>query len=216
MIAAIVFDLDGTLIDSEPLWEEVRRRIVIDHNGHWPPDAQAQMMGMRTEEWAAYLHDDLGVALPPAKITEQAIAAMGDLYQRNLPLLPEALGAVGRMAARWRLGLASSSPRLLIETALSLSGLANQFSAVVSTDEVESGKPAPDVYRLAVDRLGAGSAQCVAVEDSTNGVRAAVAAGLACVAVPRAQFPVDPAVLATAAAVLPDLGRLTPDLIDSL
>ncbi|MBO0731037.1 MAG: HAD family phosphatase [Acidimicrobiaceae bacterium] len=213
---AVVFDLDGTLIDSEPLWEQVRRRLVVDHGGHWPEDAQARMMGMRTAEWATYLHDDLDVAVPPAQIADEAIAAMRDLYHQHLPLLPGAVAAVDRLAERWRLGLASSSPRPLVDTALDLSGLAQRFAAVVSTDEVAAGKPAPDVYRLAVDRLGAEPTRCVAVEDSTNGVRSAVAAGLACIAVPRAQFPVDPATLAKAAAVLPELGRLTPALVESL
>ena len=146
MIEAVVFDLDGVLIDSEPVWEEVRREVVVAHGGHWSPDAQPQMMGMSTAEWSAYLVADLGVRLPPPRVAELVIEAMAARYRSHLPLLPGAAEAVRLLGARFTLGLASSSPRSLIAVVLDASGLRSSFAAVRSTEEEARGKPAPDVY----------------------------------------------------------------------
>ena len=152
MIEAVVFDLDGVLIDSEPVWEEVRREVVVAHGGHWSPDAQPQMMGMSTAEWSAYLVADLGVRLPPPRVAEVVIEAMAARYRSHLPLLPGAVEAVRLLGARFTLGLASSAPRSLIAVVLDASGLGSSFAAVRSTEEEARGKPAPDVY-LTVARL---------------------------------------------------------------
>jgi beta-phosphoglucomutase-like phosphatase (HAD superfamily) len=116
MIAAIVFDLDGVLIDSEPVWEWVRRELVAERGGHWAPDAQRKLMGMSTPEWARYLSEDLGVGLPPDQVAALVIDRMAASYREHLPLLPGAVEAVHRLAARWPLGLASSAPAALIAT----------------------------------------------------------------------------------------------------
>ena len=149
-----MFDLDGVLIDSEPLWEEVRRGLVAAHGGHWAADAQQRLMGMSTQEWARYLSQDLGAGLPPEEVAARVVRQMGERYARDLPLMPGAVDAVRRMAARWPLGLASSSPPVLIETVLIAASIASLFAAKVSTEEVAHGKPAPDVYRTVAKRLG--------------------------------------------------------------
>ena len=216
VIEAVVFDLDGVLIDSEPVWEEVRRGLVAAHGGHWAPDAQRRLMGMSTEEWARYLSQDLGVCLPPEDVAAQVIHQMAARYARDLPLMPGAVAAVRRMAARWPLGLASSSPPVLIQAVLAAASIAPLFAATVSTEEVAHGKPAPDVYLTVAERLGVPQAHAVAVEDSSNGLRSAAAAGLPVIAVPHPRYPPDPDALALARLVLPSLAGLTADAVAGL
>jgi HAD superfamily hydrolase (TIGR01509 family) len=210
---AVVFDLDGVLIDSEPVWEEVRRAYVAEHGGHWQPDSQRRLMGMSTQEWARYLSGELGVGLPPEEVARGVVERMAQRYHRELPLLPGAVDAVRRMAARWTLGLASSSPRSLIDRLLAEAGLAGEFAVTLSTEEVERGKPAPDAYLTVADRLGVEPGSCAAVEDSSNGLRSAAAAGMVVLAVPHPRYPPDPDALALADRVLANLDDLTADLV---
>jgi len=216
VIEAVVFDLDGVLIDSEPVWEEVRRDFVAAHGGRWAPDAQRRLMGMSTLEWARYLSEDLGAGLTPEEVAAQVIQEMRARYARQLPLMPGAVGAVRRMAGHWPLGLASSSPPVLIETVLAAAGIEPLFVTTVSTEEVAQGKPAPDVYLTVAGRMGTPPARGLAVEDSSNGLRSAGAAGLQVAAVPHPRYPPDPDALAVARVVLHDLSELTPDLVAGL
>ena len=217
VIEAVVFDMDGVLIDSEPVWERVRRGFVADHGGRWADDTQERLMGMSTAEWSAYLASDLGIAgLTAQQVAEQVIAAMVVEYSRQLPLLPGAVDAVRSLAGRWPLAVASSSPRSLIETVLATAGLGPAFGAVVSSEEVPQGKPAPDVYLAAAARLAAAPTACAGVEDSSNGLRAAVAAGFTVIAIPRPEYPPASDALASARLVLPSLTVLTPDTIEAL
>ncbi|MCO5971723.1 HAD family hydrolase [Actinoallomurus soli] len=210
---AVVFDLDGVLVDSEPVWEEVRRAFVADHGGRWQPDTQQRLMGMSTSEWAAYLSGELGVRMPADEVARGVVEQMARRYEDGVPLMPGAVEAVRRLAARWPLGLASSSPRLLIDVVLDRTGLAASFRATVSTEEVARGKPAPDGYLLAASRVGVDAAGCVAVEDSSNGLRSAHAAGMRVIAVPHPRYPPAPDALALAAYVAEDLGDLTPERV---
>ncbi len=123
MIQAFVFDLDGVLVDSEPVWEQVRRQVVAERGGHWAPDAQRRLMGMSTQEWARYLSEDLGVGLPPDQVAALVIERMTDRYREHVPFMDGAVDAVRRMAARWPLGVASSAPAVLIEVVLESAGL---------------------------------------------------------------------------------------------
>ncbi|HEX9623551.1 MAG TPA: HAD family phosphatase [Streptosporangiaceae bacterium] len=216
MIKAVVFDLDGVLIDSEPVWEQVRRQVVADHGGQWAPDSQRRLMGMSTAEWARYLSDELGVGLTPDEVSRLVINQMAARYAEHLPLMPGAAGAVRRLAARWPLGLGSSAPATLIQTVLATAGLREDFAVVMSTEQVASGKPAPDIYLAVTDRLHQNPADCAAIEDSTNGLKSAAAAGLAVVAVPHPSYPPDPEALAQANLVLTSLDQLTVDAIKTL
>ncbi|MET8864333.1 HAD family phosphatase [Nonomuraea sp. NPDC004580] len=209
---ACVFDLDGVLVDSEPVWEEVRRAYVADHGGTWQPDTQTKLMGMSTGEWAAYLHE-IGVEQEPGDIARGVIDEMAVRYRDGVPLMPKAVETVRRLAATATLGLASSSPRRLIDVVLDTAGLTECFAATVSTEEVERGKPAPDGYLEAARRLGVDPRSCVAVEDSSNGLRSAYAAGMHVIAVPHPRYPPAPDALALAWRVLPGLDALTPELI---
>jgi HAD superfamily hydrolase (TIGR01509 family) len=216
LIEAVVFDLDGVLVDSEPVWEEVRREVVVDHGGHWPPDAQDRMMGMSTAEWSAYLVADLGVRLSPDEVAHVVVSAMAERYRSHLPLLPGAVDAVRLMGSRFTLGLASSSPRSLIAVVLDASGLRPSFAAVRSTEEEARGKPAPDVYLTVAQLLGVDPESCAAVEDSSNGLRSAAAAGLAVIAVPRPEYPPAPDALAGARLELASLTELTVAAVTAL
>lgn len=216
MIDAVVFDLDGVLIDSEPVWEDVRRSLVAERGGHWPRDAQRRLMGMSTPEWARYLSEDLGVRLPPEQVAALVIERMAARYDEHLPLMPGAVEAVRRLGERWQLGLASSSARPLIDAVLAAAGLARLFAATISTEEVAHGKPAPDVYLDMARRLGTRPERCAAVEDSTNGLRSAAAAGVNVIAIPHPRYPPDPDLLGRASLVLADLTALTTTAVETL
>jgi len=216
VIEAVVFDLDGVLIDSEPVWEQVRRAYVAEHGGRWPGDAQDRLMGMSTPEWARYLTEEAEVDQPPEEVATAVVAQMADRYAQELPLIPGALEALGRLGARWPLGLASSAPRSLIDSVLATADLTHRFAVTVSTEEVAQGKPAPDVYRAAVDGLALPPARCGAVEDSTNGLLAAAAAGLLVIAVPRPRYPPSVDALSRARVVAANLDELTLNTIEDL
>ena len=216
MIEAVVFDLDGVLIDSEPVWEEVRRGLVAERGGRWAPDAQRRLMGMSTQEWARYLSEDLGVGLPPQEVAALVVERMAARYRERIPFLPGAVEAVRRLAGHWPLGLASSAPAVLIETVLDAAGLSSYFQVTMSTEQVPHGKPAPDIYLAVTARLGCSPARCAAIEDSSNGLRSATAAGLRVIAVPRPQYPPDPDALASASLVLSSLTELTTGAVAAL
>jgi len=211
-----VFDCDGVLIDSEPVWEEVRREFVAGRGGRWLPDTQDRLMGMSTGEWSAYMAADLGVGMSPQEVAAAVIGAMAARYAEHLPLMPGAVAAVTALAARWPLAVASSAPQSLIEVVLDASGLRSSFRVALSSERVPRGKPAPDVYLTAVRQLGHAPEACAAIEDSSNGLRSAAAAGLAVVAVPHPKYPPAPDALAGARLVLSGLAELTPDAIAAL
>ena len=214
MIDAVVFDMDGLLLDSEHLWDEVREELARERGGRWHDGAQRAMMGMSSPEWSAYMHDEIGLEEPPEEINRLVVERMLARYADELPLLPGAVEAVERLAARWPLGLASSSNRPLIDRALEAAGLTRLFRATVSSEEVARGKPAPDVYLEAARRLGVEAARAVAVEDSHNGIRAAKAAGMGVVAIPNHRFPPGDEALADAHVVLDSLAELTPGAVE--
>jgi HAD superfamily hydrolase (TIGR01509 family) len=213
VIDAVVFDLDGVLVDTERLWDEVREALAREGGGRWSDRAQAEMMGMSSPEWSRYMHDVIGLRESPGDIAEEVVRRMEARYRERLPLVPGAREAVERLAERWPLGLASSSNRPLIDLALELGGLASFFAVTVSSEEVARGKPAPDVYDEAVRRLGVDPARAAAVEDSRNGIRSARAAGLRVVVIPNAHFPPDEESLELADVVLDSLAALTPEAI---
>lgn len=216
MIAGVIFDLDGVLLDSEPVWEDVRHGLVTEAGGTWTGDAQRRLMGMNTREWAEFLSRELGTGFDPETTAAIVIDRMRERYKASLPMLPGAKDAVRLIGERWPLALASSSPRALIEAVLDFSGLSAFFRAVVSSDDVQHGKPAPDVYLRACDALGVTAAACVAIEDSTNGLRAALAANMRVIAIPQPSNPADPDVVARADLVLGSVSALTADVVDRL
>ena len=214
MIEAVVFDLDGIIVDSEHVWDDVRQELAEERGGRWHDRASRDMMGMSSPEWSRYMHDVIGLAESPEEINAEVVRRMEAGYRERLPLIPGAVEAVERLAARWPLGLASSSNRELIDLALESSGLGRLFAATVSSEEVARGKPAPDVYLEAARRLGVQPGRCAAIEDSENGILSAKAAGMRVLAIPNPQFPPAPEALAEADAVLASIVELTPEVVD--
>jgi HAD superfamily hydrolase (TIGR01509 family) len=216
VIQAVTFDLDGLLLDSEHLWDEAREQLARERGGRWHDRAQADMMGMSSPEWSRYMHERIGLPESPEEISAEVVRRLEALYRERLPLVPGAREAVERLAAHWPLGLASSSNRPVIDLALELSGLAPFFRATVSSEEVERGKPAPDVYLEAARRLGVDPSRAAAIEDSHNGILSAAAAGMRVVAIPNRRFPPGDEALQQADVVLDSLEALTPDVITRL
>jgi HAD superfamily hydrolase (TIGR01509 family) len=188
-IEAVVFDLDGVLLDSEHVWDEVREKLARERGGRWTERAQADMTGMSSTEWSRYMHDVIGLPEAPDVINDEVVRRMLARYEEELPLVDGAVDAVRRLAGSFRLALASSSNRPLIDAALARSGLAPLFEATVSSEEVVRGKPAPDVFVEAARRLGLAPAGCAAIEDSGNGIRSAHSAGMRVLAIPNARYP---------------------------
>jgi HAD superfamily hydrolase (TIGR01509 family) len=215
-VRAVIFDLDGVLVDSEERWVRAKESLVRETGGHWKPEAAHAMLGMSSPEWSRYLHEELGVPLSPEEINAAVLARILEDYRSDLPLIDGARDAVLRLAERWPLGLASSSNREVIDAVLEAAGLADAFAVTVSSEEVDRGKPAPDVYLEAASRLGVAPGDAAAVEDSTNGLLAARAAGMAVVAIPNRAFPPSEEALAAADVVLDSIAELTPATIEAL
>jgi HAD superfamily hydrolase (TIGR01509 family) len=216
VIAAVIFDLDGLLLDSETAWDSARRELVREHGGAWTESATRAMLGMSSPEWSRYLVDELGVDLEPDAISNQVVERVLAAYVEALPLLPGATEAVERLGARWPLGLASSSNREVIDLVLERSTLGARFAVSVSSEEVGRGKPAPDVYLEAARRLNASQDDCVAIEDSENGIKSAHAAEMGVVAIPNRDFPPPDDALALADHVAASLYELTPELVEQV
>ena len=214
MIEAVVFDLDGVLLQSEEVWDAVRERYVRERGGRYDDEVQRAMMGMSAPEWSTFLAEDAGVPASPEQINADVVALMLEAYARELPLLPGAVDVVRRVAAQFPLALASSSNRAIFEEALRLAGLTDAFQATVSSEEVAQGKPAPDVYLEAARRLGVAPERCAAVEDSHAGIRSAHAAGMRVIAIPNASYPPDDEALALADVVLESLDELTTSRVE--
>lgn len=203
-----MFDLDGVVVDSEQVWDEVRERYTRERGGVYTASATRDMMGMSAPEWSRYMAETLGVPVPPERIVADVVERMLERYGSDPPLLDGAVDAVRRAGARWPLAIASSSNPELIAVVLRASGLASLVRVAVSSQEVPRGKPAPDVYLETARRLGVEPARAAAIEDSHNGIRSAKAAGMRVVAVPNPHFPPDDAAMAAADVVLGSIAEL--------
>jgi HAD superfamily hydrolase (TIGR01509 family) len=210
---AVVFDLDGVLIQSEEVWDTVRERYTRERGGRYDAEIQRAMMGMSSTEWSRFLHETAGVPDSPEEINDAVVQRMLQAYAARLPLIDGAVEAVERLAAGYTLAVASSSNRPLIDAVLDAAGLGRYFAATVSSEEVERGKPAPDVYLEAARRLGVEPTSCAAVEDSHGGIRSAKAAGMHVIAIPNPSYPPDDASLAQADVVLRSLAELTTGVV---
>jgi HAD superfamily hydrolase (TIGR01509 family) len=209
VIDAVVFDLDGVLIESEEVWDEVREAFVRERGGRYDDEVQRAMMGMSSTEWSRYLHERAGVPDEPEAINTEVVRRMLVSYESHLALIDGGVEAVRRLARDFTLGLASSSNRPIIDTVLQVAGITDCFAATVSSEEVARGKPAPDVYLEAARRLDTPPERCTAVEDSHGGIRSAKAAGMRVVAIPNPTYPPDEESLAQADVVLRSLDELT-------
>jgi HAD superfamily hydrolase (TIGR01509 family) len=212
-IEAVVFDLDGILVQSEELWDAARRELAAEHDVDWPDDATDAMMGMSSKEWSRYVHDEVGVPDPPEEINRRVLEWVEERYRTDLPWIKGAQDAVRRMAAAFPLGLATSSNREIIDLVVEVGGFEDLFEVTVSSEEVERGKPAPDVYLEAAKRMGVDPARTAAVEDSTNGLLAAHNAGMRVIAIPNDAHPPAQRGLDVADVVLNSIEDLTAGVV---
>lgn len=212
MTRAVIFDLDGVIVDSEIWWDEVRQRFARDHGRPWTQADQHAVMGSNSAQWSATMRERLDLDLADADIEAAIVNGVVGRYERDgPPAIAGAVEAVRRIAADHRTALASSSHRRVIDAALAATGLTDVFDAVVSSDEVAHGKPAPDVFLAAAGRIGIPPWEVIVVEDSLNGLRAAKAAGMATVLIPNRSVPPAQGWEPFADAVLERLADLDPD-----
>ena len=214
MIEAVVFDLDGVIVDSEQVWDAAREALARERGGRWHEKAQQDMMGMSSIEWSRYMHDVIGLKDPPEEISAEVVRRLEATYREELPLIDGANEAVAGLAQRWPLGLASSSNRPIIDLVLELGGLHRFFEVTVSSEEVARGKPSPEVYLEAARRLGADPTKTAAIEDSRNGILSARAAGMRVIAIPNKRFPPGEEALAEADVVIESISELAPAAIE--
>jgi HAD superfamily hydrolase (TIGR01509 family) len=216
MTDAVIFDMDGVIVDSEQVWDEVRELYARESGATYTESATRDMMGMSSVEWSRYMAEVLGVPGTPEEINAAIVERMLERYGEAPPLIPGAVDAVRACAAKWPLAVASSSNPELIAVVLDAAGLRDVLPVAVSSQEVARGKPAPDVYLEAASRLGVDPAACVAVEDSHNGIRSAKAAGMRVIAVPNPHFPPGDAALADADVVIGSIDELTVEVVSSV
>jgi len=212
---AVLFDLDGVLVDSEPWWNQVRIEFARAHGRGWTDEDHHAVMGANSRGWAMTMRERLHLDdLSIDEIQDAVVDGVVERYRREpAPVIPGAPEAVRRIAASYPVGIASSAHPDVIRAAVDALGLRAALGAIVSSDEVEHGKPAPDVYRLAAARLGVDAARALVVEDSINGVRAGKAAGAYVVLVPNASVPPARGTEALADLVIGRLADLDPDRI---
>lgn len=215
-VAAVIFDMDGIIINSEESWEAARLAVVAQFGGDYHPSMVRDLMGMTPPEWSRYLHDRVGIPLSPARIEAEIMRHMVPALRRDRPFFPGAIDAVRALSARWPTGLASSSGRDLIDLVVGLADLRDAFAVTLSAAESGRGKPAPDVYLRAAALLDADPRGCVAIEDSTNGIHAGKNAGMRVIAIPTTDFPPAADALVLADAVLDNIRELTPAFIEGL
>jgi HAD superfamily hydrolase (TIGR01509 family) len=216
VIDAVAFDMDGVLVDSEHVWDEVREQYATETGGTYTDSATRAMMGMSSVEWSRYMAETLGVPGTPGEINDAIVHRMLQRYGDAPPLIPGAVDAARRLGERWPLAIASSSNPELIEVVLRAARLEELFAVAVSSQEMARGKPAPDVYLEAARRLGVDAGRCAAVEDSHNGIRSAKAAGMRVIVFPNIHFPPDAEAMAQADVVIDSLDDLTIELVSEL
>jgi HAD superfamily hydrolase (TIGR01509 family) len=212
-IDAIVFDLDGVLVDSDHIWHQVREGLARERGGRWTEQSEPDMMGMSSPEWSRYLHDVVGIPESPQEINDEVVRRMLARYADEVPLIDGAVDAVRRLAGSFQLAVASSANRELIDGVVDAAGLDGMFEASVSSEEVARGKPAPDVFLEAARRLDLAPERCAAIEDSANGIRAAHAAGMRVLAIPNRRYPPAADALELADEVLASIAELSPELV---
>lgn len=209
MIQAIIFDMDGLLVDSEPYWDEARSIMAAEAGVKWSEEDHKAVMGVSTPEWVNYMIERLGLRLPPKSVEERIIGTMADLYNQRIPFMPGAIEAVALAAKHFTTALASGSPRSLIETVTDSPTLKGKFDVILSGDQFSRGKPAPDIYLGAAKQLNLKPSQCVCLEDSGSGILAGHSAGMKVIAVPDSRFPPAAEHLARASIVLNSLRQFS-------
>ncbi len=212
-IEAIVFDMDGVLVDSEVYWDKSRVDFARDRGKVWTDEFQRLAMGRSTVGWARVMQEKLALDDTIDEIIAEMKARVIAHYEERMPTRPGALESVSHMQQHFRVGLASGSPTEIIKAVLSITGLDQIFEVMIYGDEVPRGKPAPDIYLEALEQLGVAPAVSLGIEDSANGLRSLKAAGMLAVAAPSPDYPLPDDILALADAHITTLEDFTVDLV---
>ncbi|MBI1276636.1 MAG: HAD-IA family hydrolase [Anaerolineaceae bacterium] len=215
-IEAVVFDMDGVLMDSELYWKFAREDFAASLHKPWSMDDQRACMGRNTVEWAQVMKDRLALNWSLDDIINDTISRVLAQYDAQLPLRAGAIGAVERMATRYKVALASGSPTAVIDHAMDKSGLGNLLQVRVYGDAVPNGKPAPDIYLETLRLLGVQPQNSAGIEDSSNGIRALHNAGMKIIAAPSEGFDLPSDVLALANHVVVHMDEITMEVVDRL
>jgi HAD superfamily hydrolase (TIGR01509 family) len=216
VIKAIIFDMDGLLVDSEPYWDRARQKMAAWAGKTWNEDDHKAVMGTSTQEWVAYMTERLELTLSPQEVQDQIVENLLELYREKIPFLPGAVEAVNLAARHFPTALASGAHPSLIDAVTHDPRMVGKFQFIVSADEIGVGKPAPDIYLEAARRLGVRPEDCLCLEDSGNGILSGKRAGMKVVAVPDPRFPPKREILAQADLVLNSLADFSLDVINQL
>ncbi len=216
MIEAVIFDMDGLLVDSEVVWNRARLAMAAEAGKEWTLEDHKAVMGVSTQRWVDYMIQRMELTLSPQEVEASMIARMADMYHAGIPYFPGAVEAVHLAAGHFPTALASGSHRALIDIVTADAAMRGQFRVILSADEIGTSKPAPDVYLVAAERLGVRPESCVCLEDSANGILAGVRAGMKVIAVPDPRWPPPPDKLNQAHRVLPALTEFSLTLLDQL
>jgi HAD superfamily hydrolase (TIGR01509 family) len=212
-IEAVIFDMDGLLVDSEPVWDKARSSMAAEAGKEWNQDDHKAVMGVNTEEWAAYMIQRLELTISPQEVQAEIVQRMLEMYRQRVPYLPGAVEAVTLAAQNYPTALASGSHRSLIDAVTNDAQMRGKFQVIQSADEVGVGKPAPDVYLQTARRLGFSPETCLCLEDSGNGILAGLRAGMKVIAVPDPRFAPKQEILDQAHLVLDSLTAFSLDTI---
>ena len=214
---AVVFDMDGVIVDSGEVWQRIISELFIDYGfslSDLSRDAFAG--GDNSWQWASYLRQTVGIPLGEQQIIDRVIASLLTTFEKNISLLQGARETIACLADCYPVALASSSPRPVIAFILERTGLLRHFTTWISSDDVSRGKPMPDVYLEACYQLNMRPECCVAVEDSRAGIRAAKAARMKVIAIPQPLLPLDQDTLDLADKTLDSISCLRSDTISDL
>ncbi|MEM7531312.1 MAG: HAD family phosphatase [Chloroflexota bacterium] len=214
-IEGVIFDMDGLLVDSEPVWDRARAALAAQYGKSWTTADHHNVMGVSTAEWTEYMINHFGATMPPEEMQKLVIDQMVAMYNERIPFFPGAVELVQTVAANYPTGLASGSPRQLIDIVTGYEAFEGCFQVILSADEIGKGKPAPDVYLATAERMGIDPIKCACLEDSGFGILSGKAAGMMVIAVPDERFPPVDEYLAKADIVLGSLADFSLELLEN-
>lgn len=216
MIKAVIFDMDGLLIDSEPVWFRAKEDLLKEINYKWTWEDQKNSMGVSTETWVNYVYNFADQKFTKEEVLHGITDRMKTYYKNGeIDLMPGANEALQFAKNNFKVGLASGSYKDLLYGAVKSNNWESIFEEILSSDDIERGKPQPDIYLEVMKRLGVLPEECIVLEDSRDGIKAGVAAGAKVITVPSKDVPVPPEVLDSAYAVIDSLNDF-PQIVNEL
>ena len=192
MIDTIIFDMDGVIIDSEPLWEKAEIQLVKDHGKTYSDSYRNKIIGLNQKDSVNILKNTFNLNTSVEDILEQRKKILIDIYKKELKVFPGIFNILEETRSKgYKTGLASGSPESVINFVMDKFGLDDYFSAILSGDSANEGKPSPEIYLATAEMLRSRPENCIAIEDSVNGVLSVKNAGMYCIAVPHPELEIE-------------------------